>query len=196
VTGKFPATVPLVLPAARAGLPIPLQISYGAKGVGAAGLGWDIPLSYLQKSSTNAHHRPPSGANQIPALQHQMILSLLGQNVELLPQVGAWVARIGTLELTVRESAGNWLVYDGQGRTYTFEPVPTLAAEGLWLLKFITAASGAKVELTYQIVTWPFDGGVGTAIDLIRIDYNTRSALPRRSVAPRTRSRSRTRTAR
>lgn len=57
-TGAFPAAVPLDLPAARGGLPIPLQIVYGGRGCGAAGLGWDIPLSYVQRDRTLAHRRP------------------------------------------------------------------------------------------------------------------------------------------
>ena len=171
-TGNFPVAVPLVLPPARGGLPIPLQISYGARGVGAAGTGWDLPLSYLRRSNTLAHGRPPSGPNEIPKLQQRTTLSLLGQNAQLLPESGNWIARVGTLELIARESAGGWLVYDGQGRTYTFEVVAGLQAEGLWLLKSITASTGAKLELTYQIGSWPLDGGSGTAIDLIRIDYN------------------------
>jgi hypothetical protein len=177
-TGNFPAAVPLQLPPARSGLPIPLQISYGANGVGAAGLGWDLPLSYVRKSNTLAHHRPPSGPDELPALTQRTTLSLFGQTIDLLPDNGSWVARIGTLELTATESAGTWLVYDGQGRTYTFELVQALAPDSIWLLKLITASSGAQLELTYQTATWPLNGGVGTAIDLIRIDYNKPSDLP------------------
>jgi hypothetical protein len=38
--GGYDASVPLDLPEARGGLPVPLHISYGGNKVGAAGLGW------------------------------------------------------------------------------------------------------------------------------------------------------------
>ncbi len=50
VTGGFGASIPLDLPTARTGLPIPLQIVYGGRSVGAAGLGWDIPLNSVDFS--------------------------------------------------------------------------------------------------------------------------------------------------
>src|SRR3954452_18187419 len=46
--GAFATSVPLTLPPARGGLPVPLQLAFGARGFGAAGLGWDVPLAYVQ----------------------------------------------------------------------------------------------------------------------------------------------------
>ena len=58
-SGGYSASVPLDLPQARNGLPIPLQVVYGDRGMGAAGLGWDVPLSFIRiESSTIAHRRP------------------------------------------------------------------------------------------------------------------------------------------
>jgi hypothetical protein len=56
-TGGFSASVPIDLPVARGGLPVPFEISYGARGVGAAGLGWEIPLSYLRRDTTSSTSR-------------------------------------------------------------------------------------------------------------------------------------------
>src|SRR6266436_2656924 len=81
-TGTYAATVPLDLPAARGGLPVPLQIVYGAHGAGAAGLGWDIPLSYIQRDRTFAHRRPLSAPGTLPVPRERTYLSLLGQTVE------------------------------------------------------------------------------------------------------------------
>ena len=78
-TGAYPATIPLDLPAARGGLPVPLQIVYRSHGVGAAGLGWDIPLSYIQRDRTFAHRRPLSGANMLPVPRERAYFSLSGQ---------------------------------------------------------------------------------------------------------------------
>jgi hypothetical protein len=183
-TGGFPTSVSLELPAARDGLPIPLQVSYGAHGVGAAGVGWNLPLSFLQQGNTLAHLRPQSAPDVLPSLTKRTTLSLFGQTTDLLPQGNDWVARIGTLELVVHQSANNWMAYDGEGRTYTFEPAATFQNQGLWLLKSITSANGAMLVLTYQVVTWPVAGGTGTAIDLVKIDYNNlEGVFPRRSCA-------------
>src|SRR5947209_3247530 len=49
--GKLRLSVPLKLPAARGGVPVPLSVSYdGGHDVGAAGLGWNVPLSYVTRS--------------------------------------------------------------------------------------------------------------------------------------------------
>lgn len=56
--GDFTGLVPLQLPPERTGTPIPLQVLYATHGLGAAGLGWDIPLSYIQRDQTLAHRRP------------------------------------------------------------------------------------------------------------------------------------------
>ena len=85
-TGSFPTSVALDLPPSRAGLPLPLQMVYGAHRVGAAGLGWDIPLSYLQQDSTFAHRRPASAANAPPVPRQRTTISLLGQNADLIPR--------------------------------------------------------------------------------------------------------------
>src|SRR5687768_6162735 len=44
--GGYAASVPLDLPAARGGLTVPVQVAYDGRKVGAAGLGWDVPLSF------------------------------------------------------------------------------------------------------------------------------------------------------
>ena len=179
-TGPFEASLPLDLPAARDGLPIPLQLTYTARGVGALGLGWDLPLSYIQHDRTRAHRRPQSAPGSIPGLREGAFLSLFGQSMELLPKgsgfVGYWFARSGTLELIARENAGSWRVYDGQGRIYTFVCPASLGATGLWLLQSVSASGGASVQLTYRISTLPLDGGNGTSIELVRIDYNANPA--------------------
>lgn len=171
-TGNIPVVVPLEIPPAHGGLPLPLQITYITHGVGAAGLGWDVPLSYIQQNRTLAHHRPTSAADQTLSLPQHTILSLIGQAVELLPQGPNWVARIGTLELQVHQDGSRWLAYDGQGRTYIFTGIAILPGEGLWLLTEIDGVAGSKVELNYQITTPALNGGIAFAIDLIGIGYN------------------------
>ena len=173
-TGTLGATIPLDLPPARNGLPMPFEITYGAHRVGAAGLGWDVPLSYIQHGSTLAYRRPASGAGTLPSLRERTSLTLLGETTELMRDGAGWVARSGTLELTVRRSdnANVWLAYDGQGRTYQFTHPAELADAGLWLLESVTAKGGAQILLTYDVSNWSVTGGSETSIDLVRIDYN------------------------
>ena len=175
-TGTIAATIPLEFPPARGGMSIPLQIGYGARGVGAAGLGWDLPLSYIKYDSTFARRRPALSPGALPTPRRRAYLALLGQRAELVADGSIWVARSGTLELAARESAGTWLVYDGRGATYTFSRPPALGSTGLWLLKSVSSPGDANIELTYQITTLPLDGGAGIAIDLVRIDYNSHPA--------------------
>lgn len=181
-TGSFPTSVVLDLPSSRGSVPLPLQVVYAAHQVGAAGLGWDVPLSYVQQDSTFAHRRPASAANAPPVPRQRTTLSLLGRSADLIQQGNQWVARLGTLELIVRQSGSAWLAYDGLGRTYTFERSKDLPNSGLWLLKSISAAGNSNVELTYQISSVPVDGGTGWEVDLTHISYNTHpvySPLPR-----------------
>jgi len=65
-SGGYSASVPLDLPPSRGGIPIPFSIVYGAHGVGAAGLGWDIPISYVRVDSTFARRRPAFLVNAAP----------------------------------------------------------------------------------------------------------------------------------
>jgi RHS repeat-associated protein len=178
-TGTLGATIPLDLPPARNGLPMPFEIAYGAHRVGAAGLGWDVPLSYIQHGSTLAYRRSASVAGALPSLRERTSLTLLGQTTELMRDGAAWVARSGTLELTVRQSdnANAWLAYDGQGRTYQFTHPTELGYTGLWLLESVTAPGGAQIQLTYD-VSRSVTGGSETSIDLVGIDYNMQPRGP------------------
>ena len=65
-TGVYSTSIPLNLPAERAGLPLRLQIGYGQRSVGAAGLGWDIRFSYIQRARTFAHRRPAYRQHALP----------------------------------------------------------------------------------------------------------------------------------
>jgi RHS repeat-associated protein len=175
-TGAYPASIPLDLPPERAGLPVPLQIVYTGLATGAAGLGWDIPLSYVKREKTFAKRRPAFGQFVLPEPREQMQLSLPGQTVHLVREGPLWVARNGTLALVAHETSYGWVVHDGEGRTYTFVRPSNMGAVGLWLLKSVATSGGASVELTHEISTWPVNGGSGFQINLTRLRYNTTPA--------------------
>ena len=65
-SGGYGASVPLELPAARGGMIVPLHIGFGARGVGAAGLGWDVPLSYVRRDLSFAGRRPAFAPTRHP----------------------------------------------------------------------------------------------------------------------------------
>src|SRR5262245_23134734 len=173
LTGSYSTSIPLDLPTERAGLPVPLQISYGVRGVGAAGLGWDIPFSYIRRDRTFAHRRPAYGGFSLPQPRERTFLSLLGTGGELIRSGDAWVIRSGTLELTVRESGSAYFAYDGAGRTYTFLRPAQFGSAGLWLLDSVSSSGGASVRLSYQISSRLIAGGNGLEVNLARIAYNT-----------------------
>src|SRR5215470_6370078 len=74
-SGGYSASVPLDLPPARGGLSIPVQIVYTERGVGAAGQGWDVPLSFIRRDNTFAHRRPVGTANVAPQPREQVSLA-------------------------------------------------------------------------------------------------------------------------
>src|ERR1044071_6488044 len=173
-SGGYGASVPLDCPPARGSLPVPVQITYSEHGVGAAGRGWDVPLSYIRRDTTVIHRRPVGTANAAPAPREQVSLTLGGRSTDLVPVTNGWIARNDDAQLQVRNQAdGTWVAYDGQGRTFTFAAISSaLAGTNLWLLQDIVASGGGKVHLDYSIGTPTVSGNSAIAIDLTRVSYN------------------------
>jgi RHS repeat-associated protein len=178
-TGGYAASLPLDLPAARNGLPVPVQVSYSEHGVGTAGLGWDVPLSYIRRDVTFAHRRPagsPGMAGLPPVAREQVSLVLEGRRFELVKTASAWVARRDAPGLVAREQAdGKWVVFDGKGHTYLFAVAgPPLAGAGLWHLVSVTGAGGQKVRLSYFMERPVVPGSPDVvSIELSSVEYNT-----------------------
>ncbi len=142
-SGGYAASVPLDLPAARGGLPVPLQITSGARGVGAAGLGWDVPLFYVRRNNSFAGRRPAFGDDVRPLGREHVSLSIMGQGIDLVRKGTEWVARRDAPALLLREQNGTWTMSDGHGRTYLFTTPSALAGTGLWLLSTVTGPGGS-----------------------------------------------------
>jgi hypothetical protein len=173
-SGGFGASVPLDLPSARGGLPIPVQVSYTERGVGAAGRGWDVPLSYIRRDTTVAHRRPVKAAGVAPQGREQVSLVLDGQRIDLVRTATAWVARRDAPAIEVHERSDNtWVMFDGHGRTYRFAQISSaLAGKNLWLLQDVTGPGGSKVVLDYSVTTPTLSGTSALAIDLTGVSYN------------------------
>ena len=77
-SGGYGTSVPLDLPAARGGLKVPVQVVYGGRRFGAAGLGWDVPLSFIRRDVRVAHRRPANIPDASPQPREQLTLTLDG----------------------------------------------------------------------------------------------------------------------
>ena len=184
--GGYGASVPLDLPPVRGDLPLPLQVVYGGRQVGAAGLGWDVPLSYIFRSATIGHRRPkpaPFFSVTVPIPMdppEEYILMLGGERVDLVRNAAdtAWLGRRGNTQLEVRTNGdANMVMYDGEGRTYFFSSQgrsagSRLAGGDLYLLVAITA-HGNTVHFTYSIEAPVLpNGNTALSINLSNVTYN------------------------
>ncbi|GEN12412.1 hypothetical protein SAMN05443572_10397 [Myxococcus fulvus] len=179
-SGGYSASIPLELPASQGGLPVPISISSGTRGVGAVGLGWDIPLSYIRRDMSFAH-RKPQVTSTVLAGREQVTLFLQGQVLDLVPrqvsagppQVVHWLPRYNAPDLLLQEQASTWVMHDGDGRAWTFTALTGLEGTGLWLLTSITGPGNTAVQLHYSISRTPVPGGsLGLTIDLRQLLYN------------------------
>jgi RHS repeat-associated protein len=181
-SGGYSTSVPLDLPKARGELPIPLQIVYEGSHVGAAGVGWDVPLSYIFRDRTIAHRRPVAvGAAAAPQAREQLTVVLDDQTFVLVRNTAntAWLGQRNSAQLEVRDNGdGTMVLYDGEGRTYVFNAKgPTadspLINGNLFLLTSIRGHGDNMIEMGYSISTPTLvGGGSGLAISLKNIVYN------------------------
>lgn len=174
-TGAYGASVPLALPPARGGLPLPISISYGRRGVGAVGLGWDLPLSYVQIDRTVTRRRPAYGPNLPIAGREQVVVSVAGRITNMIKTGTVWVAQ-GAPDLELRNEATNlWVLRDAQGQEFRFTQV---VDSDFWLLTSVTSVKSAnRIELAYEVTLPSFAGGSGVAIDLTSVRYNTHPTI-------------------
>lgn len=188
-SGGFAASIPLYLPDSRGGLPLPVQVVSGAKGFGAAGVGWDIPLSYVLVDRSFVHRRPAMLPGVSPTPRERITVSLLGQRVEMIRSGNRWTARHAP-DLSMRREGNTWVVVDGNGRSYTFTQHAVLGGTGgpyggsggMWLLDAIRGDGGAIVKLRYAIASVVVPNITGSilppspspaiAIDLVGLVYN------------------------
>jgi RHS repeat-associated protein len=200
-TGGFNAAVPLDLPPAKRGLPVPVSVVYGGRAVGAAGLGWDVPISYILRDTSYAHRLPAyddTVTNVVrgtlpPRGVEQLILVMNGQPTRLMRKGDqqtstTWVPVHDGQQLEVHEDSrlGAMFLYDGDGRTYAFSNTGPVGPPGqppaghvpllggnLYTLTSISAP-GNKVLVEYLNITYPLvGGGTGLEIDLHSISYNS-----------------------
>jgi hypothetical protein len=183
-TGGYGASVPLDLPSVRGGLPLPLSVVYGGSQFGAAGLGWDVPLSFIRRALTIAHRRPANIADASLQPREQLSLTLNGSGTDLIRNGAdtAWLARRDNPQLEVRDVGGGVLeMVDGTGLRYSFSSdghssdgsdVGPLDNGNLYLLRDIFGPGGANVHLEYQFGREAVATLAGLLINLASVRYN------------------------
>jgi RHS repeat-associated protein len=176
-TGGYDASVPLDMPPTRDGLPVPLRIVSGGRTVGAAGLGWDVPLSYVRIDTSIARRRPQTVPNSAVQGRERVTLSISGQTMELVRKGSLWVPRSDGALFTATQTASAWLAYDGQGHTYSFTEPAGHTGMGLWLLTTVSGPGGVMMRLSYDVVAVALSGGSGLSIDLTSVAYNIHPSM-------------------
>jgi hypothetical protein len=175
--GGYSASVPLELPTPRGSLPMPIQIVFGGHTVGAAGLGWDLPLSYLRVDVSVTKRKPVNAPNAPVQGRQRVSVSIAGSSMTLVPKGSAWVSQMENGLFSAAPSGANWIAYDGQGHTYTFTEPAGHTGAGLWLLTEISGAAGTMMKLDYDVGTVALTGGSAMSVDLKRVSYNFNPAL-------------------
>ena len=179
-TGGYGASVPLDLPGTRGNLPLPLRVVYGGHRFGAAGLSWDVPLSFIRRESQISHRRQANSPEATPQPRPQHSLMLGGSRTDLLFNDAnqTFVARRNGAQLEVRDVGGGVLeMVDGHNLKYVFSSqggsVGVLDNGNLYLLTDIFGPRGARVHLDYSFGAPSLGGGsTGLSIDLASVSYN------------------------
>ncbi len=172
--GAFSLTIPLTLPESRSGLPLPLSIEYfGGARVGAAGVGWSIPLSYVRRSTSVSTRLPSQNALTSP---ERLSVVVAGASYTLTPTVDSGIYRPtiapNRFELRMNANQG-WTGYDDTGLQYTFEPLAALGDDGLWMLTRIAEGypGGDEVRVSYNVLAGGCHAG-RPELSLSRLEYS------------------------
>ena len=172
--GAFSLAVPLNLPESRSGLPLPLSIEYfGGSRVGAAGVGWSIPLSYVRRSTSVSGRLPSDHSLTSP---ERLSVVVTGASYTLTATVAPGIYRPtiapNRFELRTNASQG-WTGFDDRGLQYTFEQIPEVGDDGLWLLTRIAERfpGGDEVRVSYNVLADGCHAG-RPELSLSRLEYS------------------------
>ena len=146
-TGGYAASVPLDLPNPRGPLPVPVSIVYtGAARAGAAGVGWDVPLTFVRRQVSTWRRRPTVAVASDNGPE-RIQLGLGGATQYMVPRAdGVFVPYAGGEYLELRRSGSDWKLRTLDNLEYTFSE----RGEDLWLATEIRDLVGTDhVELGY-----------------------------------------------
>jgi RHS repeat-associated protein len=196
--GTYSQSVPLELPSGRGNIPIPLAVVYtGSPSLGAAGSGWDIPLSYMRISHSTMRRKPTFSsfyANNPIESAPRVVVSIGGNAMQMSPTDIEHTFRpyAASAYSELKMAPGNllqWHLDTTTGLRYVFTPsnlvtnldsspaATTFNDEELYLLTEIRRLDGRdRATFDYQIrrISIPYSSG-GTEINLGLIRYTFRS---------------------
>ncbi|HTK16588.1 MAG TPA: VCBS repeat-containing protein, partial [Acidimicrobiia bacterium] len=177
-TGGVAASVPLSLPAARGGVPVPLSIIYtGSARVGAAGAGWDIPLSYVRVSSSATRRKPSvsSSSDLQGVVGEQITVTLGGATTIMVPRSGSdvWIPAVGSEYEELAAVPQGWELRTASGLIYTFT-IQDRAPEITLLSDIRDVAGHDHVRLGYA-TTASCRSGYSPETNLTSLEYGTRA---------------------
>ncbi|MGY4366832.1 hypothetical protein ACVW1A_002897 [Bradyrhizobium sp. LB1.3] len=154
--GNLAVSLPLVFPSPRGGLPLPFAVSYtGSNRVGAAGLGWDVPIAGVTWQRNLSRRKPLHRfqGQTDPATAERVFVDI-GNGPMLMsstntPGVYQTFGR-GYFELTFATSAFHGR--DASGRVWVFRKLPALYDDDFFPLVRIEDASGNnRVDFRYEV---------------------------------------------
>lgn len=171
-SGLYSATVPMSLPSPRGDLGLPFAVTYsGGNRVGAAGLGWDIPILTVRRSTTLAQRKPrhpeTGAALAATTLPAERLFLDLGSGSMLMTQTGPahWRPMVAGSYIELEETDAGWTALDMSGRRYEFvyaqsvsDPASTpglakrLDDDSVWVLDRVIDKTGTNtLSLQYDV---------------------------------------------
>jgi RHS repeat-associated protein len=154
--GKLTLSLPLILPLPRGGVPLPFAVTYnGSNVVGAAGMGWDIPIANVTWQHNLSRRKPIHRfeGEQKPATADRLVVDLGEGPMLMAPTNAANVYQPfagGYYDL--RYNGASFIGRDTSGRSWTFSKVAALLDDDYFALTSIVDTTGRnRVDFHYDV---------------------------------------------
>jgi hypothetical protein len=155
--GNIAVALPLVFPAPRGGLPLPFAVSYdGSNSVGAAGVGWDIPIPGVTRQHNLSRRKPVHRfqGQADPATADRLFVDTgTGPMLMSLTDNAGVYQTFNNGYFELRQLGNTAFVgQDGSGRTWVFQKLPALYDDDFFpLVRIADAGGGNRVDLVYDV---------------------------------------------
>jgi RHS repeat-associated protein len=155
--GNLVTSLPLLLPEPRGGLPLPLAISYtGSSLVGAAGVGWDVPIRGVTRQHNLSRRKPVHRfqGQADPAPPERIFVDIGTGPMLMSPTETSSIYQTfadGYFELRQVSNVA-FVGRDANGWTWLFEKLPALYDDDFFPLVSIVDGTGVnRVNLNYDV---------------------------------------------
>lgn len=179
-TGGYAAQVPLDLPSPRGPLPIPLSIVYtGLTRAGAAGAGWDIPISYVAWQSQRRNRPGIDSPDWAPPPRLMLALDGAPQRMVQADSGGSlFVPYLALSYEELRKVGDEWHLKTLNNLEYVFRRDQRAPTQDRWLLEDINDLVGTdRVHIEYS--TGAGLGQCAEDLHVTRISYGySKNAAP------------------